>query len=295
MNISSSSESESERPSIESSISKDEYARRLERIVKGFHPTSGIEVLNEGPLIWIDPKPTPTDFSDDQLIEWYEKREGITIKELLGYGGTKEEILREIRREKSREYIGGLGITERNLFQTYENVPELENMLIHEEGKVVVLGAGFGSLPLELADLYRRKQLSEPPVIVDLFDYPKAYEELLTLKQLFENERIRFPFSEALENMHGIAQAIRNNEITPVRYRIGSGQLPSIVKDASLVVNVHGPTQSSLYEQLGTLKIGGKWIYAGDLRNIKIPPEYQLQKFATRDGRGTYCIITRLI
>jgi hypothetical protein len=266
----------------------------MEKIVASFQPTSGIELLYSDGLLQILPsKPTPN-LSDEQLIDWYEQRQNMSFQQLLSYGGSREEHLQQIRLAKARENIGGLGITNRSLQETYDAVPPLKDLLATEHGKVLVLGSGFSELPLELAKMYKNGQLTERPVIVDLFDYRYAYNDLVKLKGLFQDAKISFPFDTSLAYLDNIAKALDEESLSAVRYKIGDNRLFFLLQNASLAINVAGPPLSTMNEQLATLKVGGKLVSDIDVTKDVDTQKYSVQISRDEQTGATFSVVTKI-
>jgi len=107
--------------------------------------------------------------------------------------------------------------------------------LREKQGRVVILGSGFGELSLYAAELYAQGILSQPPVIVDLFDYEAAKDDLSILQEKFSERRLLFPFSTQLSRATDTVNATNSGNLDSITYLVGSGNPPSQLTDASVV------------------------------------------------------------
>ncbi|MBS3169882.1 hypothetical protein J4210_05340 [Candidatus Woesearchaeota archaeon] len=162
-------------------------------------------------------------------------------------------------RRKRSSLVGGIGITSRRLATLEEDLPGSRRLLAEAAGKVVFLGNGFSSAPIYLSSRHEKRELTSPPIIVDLFNYHLACQDYARLKAAFEQNRRQFPqkLEWPLSNLLSITKAIDAGHLTAVEYLVGSGNPPEEIRDASLVINCFGPNRYSLEEQCQILAPGG--------------------------------------
>lgn len=102
----------------------------------------------KGNAIKIYPPHQSTTMPDDEILLWNETRCGPFPPDV-----SRTQSVRIARARQGHNFIGGVGITQRTLADTYWECPQLKELLSEERGKVVMLGPGFGELLCELATL----------------------------------------------------------------------------------------------------------------------------------------------
>ena len=93
-----------------------------------------------------------------------------------------------------QQVIGGRGITRRSLEAAEDCIPNIEDLVLKEQGKIVFIGNGFCTLPLSFAKARYEAQSPADITVVDLFDYTDAETDLRMLENKFAEAKIDFPF-----------------------------------------------------------------------------------------------------
>jgi len=204
----------------------------------------------------------------DELVKNYTSESGVTFVEMegLAYGdyppfSTGFFLIKPSGYRESQviSNIGGLCVCGREIEEINSYIPGVKDALNEETDKIVILGNGTSNLPVDLARRFKEGNLRERPVIVDLFDYDKLLVDHYRLQSLFAAKGLPAPsVDQDLESLEGIVFAIKKGTITAVNYKVGSGDPPQNLKNASLILNFFGPPSSTLPEQLDLLKVGGK-------------------------------------
>lgn len=274
-------------------LSQQQIAERTRGVIENFHSQSGIGILYEPGRGFLVEAPRPAvDMTEDQLIAWAQAEYGVPAKHFQGEH--REELLEEARRMKAHEHIGGFGITARDMPEMEELCPPLPEALRTEHGKVVVLGSGFSTLPAELASMHKAGQLNERPVIVDLFDYRQAHTDFLELQRRFTEAGLDFPFAMDLARLTDIVTAIDEGDLEAVRYTVGTGNPPQATMNASLIVNIFGPPDHTLWEQLSMLKPGGKLLSNSDFQGSPLGSDFKVEGILQLDKRGYASSVTKV-
>jgi len=235
----------------------------LQKILESLQPTkSGIRYS-------YDESPNGIVFSSPQRACNMCDTELVTLAESIGMGYdnfrdvmTREEYNRimaeEVKELKSSKGIGGIGITARTIEEIEKEIPGITSRLYSEKGKVAFIGNGFSNVPVEYS-LKHDSRLEDTPIIVDMFDYEKAYMDLKRLSVEIAHTDIDKKFiNHNLICAKEIFKAIQREYIRSVTYFFGDKKPPSVLKNCSLVVNCFGPPISTLDEQLDMLMVGGK-------------------------------------
>ncbi|MFC1609902.1 hypothetical protein ACFL6C_03000 [Myxococcota bacterium] len=211
-----------------------------------------------------------TEMDDNAVIRLYEETFDVSY-ETHGKpdGLTKDqyraEVLERARISLTRDALGGIGATGRTLEEMEKDIPGLKNRLAQEQGKIVFLGNGLSPAPLEAVQAFKSGRLQTPPVILDVIDYAAVAEDLAQLKKALEAKGIDFPFDEELEAAREITLAEAEGDLVVVQCLLGQDPVPEQAKDASLVINSHGPGLDTLPEQVSLLRDGGDLATTNDL------------------------------
>jgi hypothetical protein len=191
-------------------------------------------------------------------------------------------------------FVGGRSITARDMHETIQTAPKVLSLLDQEHGKVVILGSGFSALPVFVADMYARGQFTEVPVVVDLFDYRLAKGDFSGLKERFNDTGLRFPMGVELSRLSSIVGAMDLGRLEAVTYALGTGKPPSKLMDASLILNIYGPTEQTIHEQLSMLKIGGKLLSSSDLSKGNLGPDFRVVPIPKLNIQGNSSVTERV-
>jgi len=248
-----------------------------------FQTESGIVVRYNGRYLDLYP-PTPIINDSDDIAEWAGNR-GFDVE---GQADSREVALAQARLMKAKENIGGSGITARSLEGVEEECPGLENALNTETGKVVVLGAGFSPLADRLAAMRVAEQVQETPVLVDLYNYDAAYNDLVALHRFIPPGTPAFEKLEHFtEHMKTIVAAIHAGHLKVVTYLVGSGNVPDELRNASLIINMYGPRGNTLSDQLAMLAPGGRLMTNYNLDSIPISEGFALKSTSLHPNHET--------
>ena len=160
--------------------------------------------------------------------------------------------------ESAQKLMGGLGLTGRTVDDSGEWV---EKEALSETSKIVILGNGFSSIPLRLANRHLLGSLAHPPVVLDRINYPNYLADLHRLDEELGLVGLP-PLSKGLhvDVISELVSAHRAGNIRLLEYVVGSGNPPEPAKNAGLAINIYGPSYTSLGEQLSFLRPGGRLI-----------------------------------
>lgn len=161
---------------------------------------------------------------------------------------------------ETRFMVGGSGVSGRTAAQLEQAMPGIGERLAAERGKIVFLGNGLSTVPVEVAEKGRK---SEPPVVADVFDYPAILADFKDLMMALTEDGVdvtQVPFLlDRIRNALVINKGIADGTIKAVNYIVGSGNPPEELKDADLIVNCYGPSATTtLSEQWSLLKPTGE-------------------------------------
>ena len=268
-------------------------AQDFREIASEFQSKSGIRAAYSSYLeFYLLPPPVADETSDEELIAWGRDKHDVKDEELET--DKLEATLRMLRWLKPYDTVGGYGITARDLPTTASECPSLMPYLSQTTGKVLVLGSGFSELAVLLADMYAAEELDEPAVLVDLFDYIAAREDLHHLHDMFTARGLEFPLSVELERCDAIAAAIERGDLRAEQYLVGSGSIPAGCQDAQLIVNVYGPPEASAAEQVRMLAPGGTLVTSYNLSNEALGPDFSFRRDQSAYGITFSSLVTRL-
>lgn len=174
-------------------------------------------------------------------------------------------------KDNTKHGVGGIGITGRKFDDIEQDAPDLKELLESVSGKVVFLGNGFSDYPLVVVNRYREKEISEKPVIVDIFDYRLLEENFKEIKMKLEEKGIRIP-QKLIDDIYvvsAINEAVEKGDLIILKYRIGDkeNEVPQELLNSDLVVSVFGPGLSVIREELGFLRKGGRLYFI----NVEAP------------------------
>lgn len=211
----------------------------------------------------------------------YRFKSGLRISEHEnGFG-----IFPPLQSRSRMRFVGGIGVTDRDAVQMEMSCPGVNEHLYTEQGKIVVLGSGFSSLTTTAADRFMNGGLRERPVVVDLFDYAEAAEDLSELRDRCQNEGVPFNFPSVLLQASTNAEAIRVGLLESVTYLVGSGNPPEAIQDADLLVNIEGPSLQTLDEQLSLLAPTGVLLTTNNLLRRRLPRGFSAKYKQNHAGR----------
>lgn len=143
---------------------------------------------------------------------------------------------------------GGVGITNRTIGQVEGIFPGLMNT---GGKKIVFIGNGASTVPLYFADAVHSV------IINDAFPIKPLYDDLREIKRFSLQNNSPFPFLPIFESLERLLEGIRNGRLRKITHIFGTGNPPSAMGEADIIVNCHGPPISTLNEQLSLLDPGG--------------------------------------
>lgn len=282
------------KPDSEIFTQNGKVAEKTRQIVEEFNFRSNVRALytpddSDNQITFFPPKPE-SDLNDDQLLSWAQ-RIGVTVSDFIAADhGMTLQYLREV---EARKYVGGSGITKRNMDELRVLCPPIDDAIAHEKGKIVILGNGFSSLPLHLTERQKETSFSSPPVIVDLFDFRAVQTDLLELQERLSGEGLNFPARLELARVNDIVAAMDSGIIRAMQYVVGSGNPPAEVKDADLIINTMGPHVGTADEQLSYLTQGGCLLMSYDLQDRVISSKFSLTPVLQLDNRAYTSIVVK--
>lgn len=249
----------------------DEVAiRHVQTTLAELRPNkSGISfTFHRGLIALFPPQADYRGSSDEELFLWYERRHGLNYEDFgvfIDSESYRRDLIARARAEKPLEFIGGIGITGRTLNDLCRGIPSLKEKLHSQTGKVIFLGNGFSAASLDVARLYEDGKVNVAPVVVDIFDYEDALEDVFNVIAKFKQSGlpILFPLDQTASNLRGLVEAKKRGFLKTVKYLVGSGKLPPSLTRASVIINSYGPSRQSLSEQLSMLAAGGEYFYVG--------------------------------
>lgn len=171
-------------------------------------------------------------------------------------------------------HVGGIGITSRSFEKVKKLLPSLSHALYHEYGKIIVLGNGLSDFALTLAKFHELGYLREEPIIVDLFDYEKLFQDFLEIAKLFVEAQLPLaPFMPDFHTLFQIKKARENHNLQAVVHEVGRDNPPACIQDAPLIVNCFGPPEHTLAQQAKLLAPGGMLLFT-NIGNLHNRPTY---------------------
>jgi hypothetical protein len=204
----------------------------------------------------------PVTMGEEELILWYETETGARfddVRDFQSYDQYRSDVLGSAKGLKSREYIGGAGVTDRGIDELAQQLPGVKEDLGSVAGKVVFLGNGLSDVPLIVSQRYARGSVKTSPVVVDLFLNSDLKNDLERVVEESKKRGIEIPRS--LENYYRKVRLldveIQEGNLANVQYHVGSGNVPSELTNADLIINSNGPDVTSIHEQLSMLAVGG--------------------------------------
>jgi hypothetical protein len=232
--------------------------RTAEQIARSFKPTSGVRLVHEDGRFLLETL-RETEMTDQEALDYaievfHLQREPATYDE-----EEKQEMISAGRLQKSRENIGGFGITTRNLLELETVIPGITQELLSEKGRIVFIGNGLSTAPVEI--LQKMDPNTAPEIVlVDLFEYSALYQDLLRLRNLFQENGIPWPgdLDDYLAKATALVGPITRGKVKTIRYVFGDGNPPEQIREADLMVNSYGPPKSTMCEQIHCLKRGGR-------------------------------------
>lgn len=277
----------------ESSLLVERQSQKsADKIIKDFKPTGGIDFFHDDGIIFLETKKT-VNMTDQGALDYAIQHFSLQgIKDSL----TEDQIQEAVstaRERKSKEGIGGFGITARSLAGIEEMIPGISELLHSQKGKIVFIGNGLSTAPIELL---QNKAKDDTPqiVIADLFSYEDSLRDFQKLRDAFIQDGVIWPsgLNDGMNYCKALCEQINLGKIQAVRYAIGDGSLPDQLQDADIVVNSNGPPESTLNEQIQCLKVGGRLF----TNYINLPETIgvRIEKIAL-GGKEVASIVTRNI
>lgn len=252
--------------SFERGAEKERQIQVIKAVLAGYTPTKSGATFSfrdgVNQLIIHSPVREYGSMDDEELIVWYEDTYHINYRELAHKMSPEEyraEVVKEAKYSKQREFIGGLGLTARSLDEVEEEIPTSTKALEHASGRVIFIGNGLSDAPLFLAEKFHGGKIDSPPIIVDMFDYEKLYEDLAEISRRISDMMVPLPFplEENSVKLGNLIKALRQGDLIAVNYCVGSNSPPEILQGASMIINCHGPATASIEDQLSLLAPGG--------------------------------------
>ena len=264
---------------------------KIEELIKNFpwDSSCGVDIETDGNPALFPSIPVPKDKKvQERYIREAEIKWGISKEDFPNI--SKEKYDERVLRDILASFRGGVGITYRDLEEVEELMPGMRWEIQNINGKIVFLGNGFSLLPLLAAKEYAAGKVSEPPVIVDLFDYGLVQKQLLLLQAECKRQKVSFPFSEELKNVSELLEASNAGLLKMVRTVIGFDETPPSIQSADLVINCFGPNLNERYKiQLNLLKKQGKLFFSGfesgyAIQEITENPNFTIQERGSISG-----------
>jgi hypothetical protein len=161
--------------------------------------------------------------------------------------------------------IGGVGVTARNMERLESVLPGVTEELMQEPGKIVILGSGLSTAPLDILDQRGPDNQPEDLVLLDAMDYAALKADLDGLRDVLEQHLIEQPPSLTTyrEKCDALLAAAEGGKVKLVQHVVGAGEMPAAAREASLVVNTFGPPEHTLRDQLDALAPGGRLYASG--------------------------------
>lgn len=279
-----------------SSVDRATQTEKIRALLTPSLPRSGIRIVSdigqEGEYTLDPPNPAINRMTEEELIMW-----GVTNlhQDLAEYKGKKRDrLLEDVREAKRHEFRGGYNISSRSMDEVRKLIPPIDEYLAEEHEKIVILGNGFSELAVDVAKRFESGQLHDRPVVVDLFDYQKADLDLRDLATKFQKQKLPFPLSQKATQLREIVDQIEKGNITAVQYTIGEGNPPEVLKNAHLLINIFGPSESTLAEQLSLLGARGKLLSQYSFNDVSLDPRFSKRSILRNNGReGESSLIIR--
>jgi hypothetical protein len=270
----------------------DNIISNSENILDNFEPQSAVAFSYDRGQFMIFPQRNEI-YTDQQLLDRIKHRVGMS--EYLSRAADEQikAVIEDERQNAKLEGVGGFDLTHRTVAEMETILPGLEKRIRNSQGKVVILGNGLSLAPLEIVNLNKNKKDS-PVIIVDFINYKSLLQDLENLQERFRENGLAFPdkYKADLNLSKKLANSIDSGEIMFVNYFIGGSVVPNEIKDASLVINIYGPDETSQEEQISLLAPGGVLIVnevfeASNDSSIKIDP-------VIRNGKRVGSLITKI-
>lgn len=191
-------------------------------------------------------------------------------------------------------YIGGVGITNRTLPQIDKEIPGIDQRILDETGKIIVLGNGFSNLPILLAYRFAEGRLKTPTVLVDLFNYSLTLEDLSRLRERILSSGLPIPrnLPVYISTLSRICAQIDAGNLVAEEYYIGSGNPPQSIKNADLAINCFGPSRLSILEQISLLGKTGELYTTSQI--TLLPEGFSNKGLPCQDKRTPATLVKRI-
>jgi len=263
-----------------------------EQIVRDFKPTSEVSFHHDEGRSFIETH-RQVEMTDQEAFDY-----AVETFSLQGITSTfdeeqRKEIIFEGREWKSKENIGGFGITARGLDELEEVIPGVSEELLSQQGKIVFVGNGLSTAPVEILQKLGTSAAPEI-VLVDLFDYGALHQDLKRLKEQFDQKGVQWPndLNDKLIKSAALVEQIKLGKVKTVKYILGDGNPPEEMRNADLMVNSFGPPEQTLHEQIQCLKVAGRLFTS----SRELPPTSQAKvtPIVSPDGKVA-SVATRVV
>ncbi|MCD8484628.1 hypothetical protein LRY65_04805 [Candidatus Woesebacteria bacterium] len=224
----------------------------------------------------------------------------------------QNEMIQLLSGVETPNFLGGSGITDRSTSETArlifcsenpapEEIHQAEQeyiaLLTTTTRKIVFLGNGMSPTPLDVIQFFElddtHRDLPEI-VVVDTLNYAELLDELKGLQEYIDEHGFaqQAPPSLAtkIRTIEMLLQAEAEGKLTILQHMLtDSDRFPDeyqpLVADAELVINVYGPPESTLQQQLSCLAPDGKLLFAADTLRLgeapTLPEGYTSRKLGT--------------
>lgn len=240
----------------------EENLKALTGLLSEFGSKSGVTFTARNRYyISLSPPDLSQTLTDEQLISLMKHSPVPSGQESMRADAeTDEEVILIAKMIDTGRYLGGTGITGRDIEQLEEYIPTVTQRLKDERGKIVFLGNGVSDVPLIAAINHANGLLTAEPVVVDIFDYELLLDDFNMISLQCTNQGITIPsgFSEHHLKLQALVTAAQQGNLKFINYYVGSGTPPQEIHNADLIINCMGPGRQTGTEQFSLLRIGGE-------------------------------------
>ena len=192
---------------------------------------------------------------------------------------TSEFWFKTPRNEVESSSIGFSGIYARSLYEMEKQAVGISSVLWNETGKIEFWGNGLSPVPWEVVNpVLANPDLTSPVIVNDRFDYRLIAADIDTIINTLQEQELPVP-SYLLWYQQCAASLLLGMDsglLMPVQHTIGEANTPAVLHDAALAINIYGPPESTLRDQLSLLAPGGKLIIATNFPIEQVPYGYAL-------------------
>lgn len=158
------------------------------------------------------------------------------------------------------KFASGIDVTDRSLSQVFDLLGHQAKWdLIYSPDLIVFLGNGLSTAALELNLLQRNLGLKpNQKLLVDAIDIYTVHQQLQSHLDQMSFKDLSPQLSQFLAKTKALVKAQRQGEVILLQLVIGQDQIPERhLHQAGTIVNVYGPSEKTLNQQLLFLKENG--------------------------------------